>query len=132
MWGDGKQTRSFCHIDDCVEGILRLFYSDYDKPLNIGSDELISMNDMAKMIMEFEGKNLSLKHIPGPEGVRGRNSDNTTIKKELGWAPSISLKVGVRTVYDWLKGQLEEEKKKGVDLSIYGSSKIVYLANQNK
>lgn len=126
MWGDGKQTRSFTFIDECVEGVLRyvmthtlpmllvpdsrlilsllltndehlyfssLTKSDFREPLNIGSDEMVSMNDMAKIVMGVEGKNLSIKHIPGPEGVRGRNSDNTLIREQLGWAPSMRLKV---------------------------------------
>jgi len=125
MWGDGKQTRSFCYIDDCVEGIIRLMQSDVKEPLNLGSEEMISMNDMAKLIMSFEGKNLTIKHIPGPEGVRGRNSDNTLIRQKLGWAPSISLKDGLQRLYTWLKPEIEKEKQKGVDISIYGSSKIV-------
>ena len=81
MWGNGKQTRSFCYIDDCVEGILRLMKSDYTQPLNIGSDECVSMNDMMLMAASFDDKKITLKHIPGPEGVRGRNSDNTRIKE---------------------------------------------------
>jgi GDP-D-mannose 3',5'-epimerase len=125
MWGDGKQTRSFCYIDDCVEGIIRLMNSNIYEPTNIGSgefslkfqrltlssDEMISMNDMAKLIMEFEGKNLTLNHIPGPEGVRGRNSDNTFIKEKLGWAPSTPLKEGLRKLYFWMKDVIEAEKK---------------------
>jgi len=130
MWGDGKQTRSFCHIDDCVEGVLRLMYSDYSKPINIGSDELVSMNDMAKMIMEFEGKHLTLRHIPGPEGVRGRNSDNALIKQVLNWAPGISLRDGMKTVYEWLKPILKKEKEEGVDLSIYATSKTIRVTEQ--
>ena len=125
MWGDGKQTRSFCYVDDCVEGIIRLMRSDYNLPLNIGSEEMISMNDMAKLIMSFEGKNLAINHIPGPEGVRGRNSDNTLIRQVLGWSPQISLKDGLQRLYTWLKKEIEEDKKKGVDISIYGKSKIV-------
>jgi len=125
MWGDGKQTRSFCYIDDCVEGVLRLMRSDYNKPLNIGSDEMVVMNDMARTIMEFEHKNLHINHIPGPEGVRGRNSDNTLIKQVLGWAPSISLKEGTRRLYFWMQGQIEEERKAGKDISIYARSKVV-------
>merc|ERR1712166_1412749 len=85
MWGNGKQTRSFCYIDDAVEGILRLMVSDYKKPLNIGSDEMVSMNQMAELVFKLGGKTLPIKHIPGPEGVRGRNSDNTHIK-EVGGA----------------------------------------------
>eukprot|EP01112_Ceratiomyxa_fruticulosa_P004038 TRINITY_DN1437_c0_g5_i1.p1 TRINITY_DN1437_c0_g5~~TRINITY_DN1437_c0_g5_i1.p1 ORF type:complete len:353 (+),score=82.27 TRINITY_DN1437_c0_g5_i1:228-1286(+) len=125
MWGDGKQTRSFCYIDDCVEGILRIMRSDYNLPLNLGSDEMVVMNDMAKMISEFEHKNLTINHIPGPEGVRGRNSDNTLIKSVLGWAPSITLKEGTHRLYFWMKEKIEEEKKHGVDVSIYGKSKVV-------
>jgi len=125
MWGNGKQTRSFCYVDDCVEGILRLMRSDFREPLNIGSDEMVSMNDMAKMIMNFEGKNLELKHIPGPEGVRGRNSDNTLIKQVLGWTPSISLKDGLKRLYGWMKVEIEKEKASGVNISVYGTSTIV-------
>jgi GDP-D-mannose 3',5'-epimerase len=125
MWGDGKQTRSFCYIDDCVEGIIRLMNSDFEEPLNIGSDEMISMNDLAKLIMGFEGKHLDIKHLTGPEGVRGRNSDNDLIKAKLGWAPGIPLSDGVRRLYNWLKGELAREKAEGVDISIYSSSKIV-------
>lgn len=125
MWGDGKQTRSFCYIDDCVEGVLRLMASDFKDPINIGSEEMISMNDMATLIMGFEHKNLTIRHIPGPEGVRGRNSDNTLIKKVLGWAPSIHLKEGLHRTYQWIKTEVEDDKKKGIDTAIYGHSKIV-------
>jgi len=125
MWGDGKQTRSFCYVDDCVEGVIRLMASDVTDILNIGSEEMISMNDMATLIMGFDNKQLSIKHIPGPEGVRGRNSDNTLIKEKLKWAPSITLKDGLNRLYTWMKGEIEADKKKGVDIAIYGSSKIV-------
>jgi len=125
MWGNGEQTRSFCYVDDCVEGILRLMRSDVPIPLNIGSDEMISMNDMAKLIMTFDNKQTEIKHIPGPEGVRGRNSDNTLIKEKLGWAPSISLKDGLKRLYDWLKVEIEKEKASGVDVSVYGHSQVV-------
>jgi GDP-D-mannose 3',5'-epimerase len=125
MWGDGKQTRSFCYIDDCVEGVLRLMKSDFKDPINIGSEEMISMNDMATLIMSFENKKLTIKHIPGPEGVRGRNSNNDLIRKVLGWAPSISLKDGLHRTYNWIKQEVEKEKQSGVDITVYGSSKIV-------
>jgi len=125
MWGDGKQTRSFCYIDDCVEGVIRLMASDVEEPLNIGSEEMISMNDMAKLIMSFENKNVPIRHIPGPEGVRGRNSDNTLIREKLHWSPSISLKDGLQRLYGWMKVEIENERKQGVDISIYGSSHIV-------
>jgi GDP-D-mannose 3',5'-epimerase len=107
MWGDGKQTRSFCYIDDCVEGILRIMRSDYTKPLNLGSDYLISMNDFMTLTSKIGGKALTIKHIPGPEGVRGRNSDNTLIKKVLGWAPSTTLEAGMKVTYDWIKHDMD-------------------------
>jgi len=134
MWGDGEQTRSFCLVEDCVEGIIRLMNSDFREPLNLGSEEMISMNDMAKMIMNFEGKHLNIRHIPGPEGVRGRNSDNTLIRQVLKWSPPTTLEKGVRKLYDWLKVEIEKEKAKGVDTSVYGSSKIVAARtpDQNK
>jgi len=126
MWGDGNQTRSFCYVDDCVEGIIRLMNSDYNKPLNIGSDEMISMNDMAKVAMRIDGKDLPIRHIPGPEGVRGRNSENTLIKQVLGWAPSISVADGMKTLHGWIKEQMENEKAQGVNLeATYGSSQVV-------
>ena len=118
MWGNGKQTRSFCYIDDCVEGILRLMVSDYKKPLNIGSDEMVSMNQMAEMIMEIGGKKLPIKHIPGPEGVRGRNSDNTLIKEVLGWAPFTPLKEGLGYTYKWIESKVEEYKKESGDTTL--------------
>jgi len=124
MWGDGKQTRSFCYIDDCVEGVLRLMRSDYTEPLNIGSDEMVSMNEMQALAMTFEGRKLDIKHIPGPEGVRGRNSNNDLIKKVLGWAPSITLKDGLKKTYDWIKGEIEAERKGGKTQD-YSTSKIV-------
>ncbi|KAI6685005.1 hypothetical protein NL676_030918 [Syzygium grande] len=125
MWGDGLQTRSFTFIDECVEGVLRLTKSDFREPVNIGSDEMVSMNEMAEIVLSFEDKKLPIHHIPGPEGVRGRNSDNTLIKEKLGWAPTMRLKDGLRFTYFWIKEQIEKEKVQGIDLSIYGSSKVV-------
>lgn len=124
IWGDGMQTRSFCLVDDCVEACLRLILSDIKEPINVGSDELWSMNDMVKMCMEFENKNLRLKHIPGPMGVRGRNSDNTLIKQKLGWAPSITLRDGLRKTYVWIKSQIEAERAQGI-LNDYTKSHVV-------
>jgi len=121
MWGDGKQTRSFTFIDDCVEGILRLTKSDFAEPLNLGSDEMVSMNEMAELVLSFDGKKLPIKHIPGPEGVRGRNSDNTLIKEKLGWAPSVKLADGLKVTYGWIKDQVEKE---GGDMSKYATSTI--------
>jgi len=125
MWGDGKQTRSFCYVDDCVEGVLRLMRSDFREPLNIGSDEMVSMNDMASMVMTIAGRDIPVQHIPGPEGVRGRNSDNALIKQVLGWAPAISLRDGLTRLHPWINAQIEEEKKRGVDVAQYANSKVV-------
>eukprot|EP00658_Telonema_sp_P-2_P023337 TRINITY_DN1934_c0_g1_i1.p1 TRINITY_DN1934_c0_g1~~TRINITY_DN1934_c0_g1_i1.p1 ORF type:complete len:356 (-),score=130.78 TRINITY_DN1934_c0_g1_i1:227-1294(-) len=126
MWGDGKQTRSFTYIDDCVEGILKLMTSDCEQVLNIGSDEMVSMNQMADMIMEIADKKLVIEHIPGPEGVRGRNSDNDLIKECLGWAPDIKLKDGIAKTYHWINAQLDVEREKGVNVcEMYGTSKVV-------
>jgi len=126
MWGDGLQTRSFCFIDDCVEGVLRLMRSDYSKPLNIGSDEMVSMNEMAKLALGFCGKgHLPIKHIPGPEGVRGRNSNNDLIRQVLGWAPSISLAEGLRRTSEWIRAQIEKDKAAGVDPKTYSQSHVV-------
>jgi len=124
MWGDGKQTRSFCYIDHCVEGVLRLMRSDYKEPLNIGSDEMVSMNEMMELAMSYEGKKLNIKHIPGPEGVRGRNSDNDLIKKVLGWSPTMTLKEGLKLTYDWIKNEIDMERAAGVN-NDYSGSKIV-------
>jgi len=126
MWGDGKQTRSFTFIDDCVEGILRITKSDYRQPLNLGSDEMIAMNDMMNLILSFDGEKKGIKHIPGPEGVRGRNSDNKKILEKLGWAPSIKLADGLKVTYHWIKGELENEAKAGgKDQAEYAKSMVV-------
>jgi nucleoside-diphosphate-sugar epimerase len=109
IWGDGLQTRSFLYIDECVEGILRLTRSEFSGPVNIGSEEMISINDFAKMIVELSGKNITLKNIPGPTGVRGRNSDNKLIQEKLGWAPNIPLKEGVIKTFNWIKSQVEKQ-----------------------
>lgn len=113
IWGDGKQTRSFCYVDDCVEGILRIMHSDYDKPLNLGSDEMIDMNGLLKMACSFGDRKVTFKHIPGPEGVRGRNSNNDLIKKVLGWTPPTPLKQGLRKTYNWIKAQIDKERAAG-------------------
>ncbi|KAG2486870.1 hypothetical protein HYH03_014464 [Edaphochlamys debaryana] len=125
MWGDGKQTRSFTFIDDCVEGILRITKSDFCEPLNLGSTEMISMNEMMETIMTFDGKRLPIKHIPGPEGVRGRNSDNKLILEKLGWEPTVKLRDGLQLTYTWIKEQVAKEESKGVDASAFSHSTIV-------
>jgi nucleoside-diphosphate-sugar epimerase len=102
MWGDGLQTRSFLHVDECVEGILRLTRSEFEGPVNIGSDQMVTINELAAMTMKIAGKTIKIKHIPGPEGVRGRNSDNTLIKEKLSWAPSETLYDGLERTYAWI------------------------------
>lgn len=111
MWGDGKQTRSFLYIDECLNGIRRLMDSTtFSGPVNIGSEEMISINGLAEMAMKIGGKKLKIKHIKGPLGVRGRNSDNKLIKKMLKWEPNYKLEDGMRKTYNWIKSQIEEGK----------------------
>ncbi len=110
IWGDGKQTRTFLYIDECLEGVRRLMDSDFTGPVNIGSEELISINDLAKMVIGFSGKNLKLKHVEGPQGVRGRRSDNTLIKEKLGWAPTKPLREGMEITYRWIEEQVKKLK----------------------
>ncbi|HUH07637.1 MAG TPA: NAD-dependent epimerase/dehydratase family protein [Egibacteraceae bacterium] len=107
IWGDGEQTRSFCFIDDCVEGIYRLMRSDYSKPLNLGTDEMVTINDLARTVADVAGKpNIALKHIDGPMGVRGRNSDNSRLREVLGWEPQTSLADGLTPTYQWIEKQV--------------------------
>jgi len=107
MWGDGKQTRSFLYIDECLEGTLRLMRSDFTGPVNIGSEEMVTIDQLAEMIMEIAGKRLSIKHIHGPLGVRGRNSDNQLIYEKLGWKPNRPLEEGLRKTYAWIEEQVQ-------------------------
>lgn len=108
IWGDGEQTRSFCYIDDCVEGIYRLMQSGYTEPLNLGTDRMVTINDLAAIIIDISGKEgLSLEHVPGPQGVRGRNSDNTRLREVLGWEPATSLEDGLEVTYRWIEKQVQ-------------------------
>lgn len=107
MWGDGEQTRSFLYVDECIEGVLRLTRSDWQGPVNIGSDEMISINGLAMMVAEIAGREISIKHIPGPLGVRGRNSDNRLIGERLGWQPNAPLIDGIKTTYEWIAEQVQ-------------------------
>lgn len=109
IWGDGKQTRSFLYIDECLDGVWRLMDSDFTGPVNIGSEEMVTINQLAEMVMEIAGKKLNIKHIDGPLGVRGRNSDNKLIKQKLGWAPSQKLKIGLAETYNWIKKQSQPQ-----------------------
>jgi GDP-D-mannose 3',5'-epimerase len=106
MWGDGKQTRSFLYIDECIEGIRRLMESDFTGPMNIGSEEMVTINQLAEMTMEIAGKQLRIRHIDGPLGVRGRNSDNRLLRQRLGWAPSAPLRQGLEITYRWIEEQV--------------------------
>lgn len=106
IWGDGRQTRSFLYIDECVEGTLRLMRSEQTGPFNIGSDEMVSIDALARMIMQAAGKPLGIRHIPGPTGVRGRTSDNRLIREKLGWAPSRRLADGLAPTYGWIAAQV--------------------------
>ncbi len=108
IWGDGKQTRSFLIVSECLDGIQRLMESDFMGPVNIGSDEMISINELANMVINISGKNLTIKNIDGPTGVRGRNSDNKLIKEKLGWAPSRGLEEGIKTTYAWITNRVNE------------------------
>jgi len=108
VWGDGQQTRSFLYIDECVEATCRLMESDFTGPVNIGSEEMIKINDLAKMVIDISGKDLSIKNIPGPVGVRGRNSDNKLYTEKIGWQPSQSLRDGIIKTYKWIHRQVEQ------------------------
>lgn len=108
MWGDGEQTRSFLFIDECLEGSTRLMRSDWTGPVNIGSDEMVSINQLARMVMKIAGKNLTINHIDGPLGVRGRNSDNRLIAEKLGWKPSQPLLEGLKKTYAWIEEQIRQ------------------------
>lgn len=108
IWGDGEQTRSFCYIDDCVEGLHLLMHSDYYEPLNLGQDRMVTINQLADIVAKIAGIDLSKKHIDGPQGVRGRNSDNTRLREVLGWEPAISLEEGLATTYKWIESQVRD------------------------
>ena len=106
IWGDGKQTRSFLYVDECLEGVRRLMESGFTGPVNIGSEEMVTINQLAEMVMSIANKKLSIRHIPGPLGVRGRNSDNKMIREKLGWEPGRSLRQGLETTYQWIAAQV--------------------------
>jgi len=110
VWGDGEQTRSYCYIDDCVEGIYRLMQSDYREPLNLGQDRMLSINDLVDIVAGIADKKISKRYdLTKPQGVRGRNSDNTRLRQVLGWEPAISLEAGLKKTYAWIAGQLQNK-----------------------
>lgn len=106
IWGDGEQTRSFCYIDDCVEGLYRLMSSDFAEPLNLGQDRMVSINELADIIAHIADIEITKRHVDGPQGVRGRNSDNSKLREVLGWEPSVSLEGGLRRTYAWIEAQV--------------------------
>jgi nucleoside-diphosphate-sugar epimerase len=106
VWGDGEQTRSFLYIEECVEGTVRLLRSDFAGPVNIGSEEMVTINQLVDLVADIAGKRIVKRHIPGPQGVRGRNSDNRLIKEKLGWEPSLSLRTGLESTYRWVAQQV--------------------------
>ena len=110
IWGDGMQTRSFLYIDECLEGVRRLMESDFTGPVNIGSDEMVTINGLADMVMDIAGKKISVKHIDGPLGVRGRNSDNKLIEEKLGWKPNLPLREGLTKTYVWVSERVAKKK----------------------
>jgi nucleoside-diphosphate-sugar epimerase len=112
IWGDGEQTRSFCYIDDCLAGIERLMASDYHDPLNVGQDRLVTINELADIVCTAAGVTLAKRHVPGPQGVRGRNSDNTKLRRVLGWEPQVSLEEGLSRTYAWIEEQVRQQLAK--------------------
>lgn len=117
IWGDGLQTRSFLYVDECVEGVRRLIESKFAGPVNIGSEEMVTINGLAELAMRVAGKKLTIRHIPGPLGVRGRNSDNRLISKELGWKPSQPLEEGMSKTYQWIESQVRAVRGETVPVS---------------
>jgi GDP-D-mannose 3', 5'-epimerase len=110
IWGDGEQTRSFCYIDDCVHGLHKLMQSEYPEPLNLGQDRLVTINQLADMIAKIAGISIVKKHVPGPQGVRGRNSDNTRLRQVLHWEPEIALEEGLARTYAWIETQVRHSR----------------------
>lgn len=110
VWGDGKQTRSFLYIEDCIDAVRLLMGSEFKEPINIGSEEMISINDLAKMVIGISGKHIDIKNIPGPTGVRGRNSDNTLIRSVLNWNPKYSLREGMQKTFHWINSKVNADK----------------------
>jgi len=113
IWGDGKQTRSYCYIDDAVTGTVKVMESDYNKPVNIGSDRLVTIDELADIIIKISGKNITKKYDPtAPQGVRGRNADLTTARKIIGWEPKVSLEEGLEKTYRWIEMKVNEDRKR--------------------
>jgi len=124
IWGDGLQTRTYCYIDDCVEGIHRLMRTGHHEPINLGSDHLVSINELAGMVAEIARKRVHLRHVAGPEGVRGRGSDNTRMREVLGWEPRVPLHDGLRRTYEWIAGEVRagdgQSRRAGAEAAVAG------------
>jgi len=114
VWGDGEQTRSFLFVDECLEGTTRLMRSDFSGPVNIGSEEMVTINQLVRIVADIAGKKIDIDHIPGPLGVRGRNSHNALIREKLGWEPTQTLKAGLEKTYAWIESQVRTNKPKVV------------------
>ena len=125
IWGDGMQSRSFCYVDDCVRGICMRMDSDYHEPLNIGQDHLVTINELADITANIAGIDIVKRHVPGPEGVRGRNSDNTLVEKVLGWRPEVSLEDGLLHTYRWIETQVLEKLEREGSIEEGSKSRIV-------
>jgi nucleoside-diphosphate-sugar epimerase len=107
VWGDGEQTRSFMYVDDCVEGLIRIMASEYREPLNLGTDELVTINELVDIVGRIAGKRITKRHnLAGPQGVRGRNSDNTRLREVLGWEPSVRLDQGLTVTFEWIASRM--------------------------
>jgi nucleoside-diphosphate-sugar epimerase len=113
VWGDGEQTRSFLYIDECIEGTVRLLRSDFAGPVNIGSEEMVTINQLVDSVAGIAGKRIGKRHIPGPLGVRGRNSDNRLIRAKLRWEPTQSLRAGLELTYRWIEHQVSKNAPQG-------------------
>ena len=123
IWGDGEQTRSFCYVTDCVEGIYRIMQSDHAEPLNLGTDRMITINELAWLVIEVSSKQgLRLEHVEGPQGVRGRNSDNSKLREVLGWEPGISLEDGLVPTYRWIAEQVERRAGREAEVGLLYSA----------
>ncbi len=123
VWGDGEQTRSFCYVDDCIEGIYRIMQSDYREPLNLGTDRMVTINELARIVIDISGKrDVELVHVEGPQGVRGRNSDNGRLRGLLGWEPEISLEDGLEPTYRWIEEQVERSAEKASEPGVLFSA----------
>jgi GDP-D-mannose 3',5'-epimerase len=125
IWGDGEQTRSFCYIDDCLTGIHKLMQSDYPNPLNLGQDRMVTINELADIIARIAGIHIVKKHVPGPQGVRGRNSDNTRLRQVLGWEPEISLEEGLTRTFAWIENQVRAKVSLQNKPSILSATRVV-------